>query len=61
MVLQYYVLLDHRLLRDFVPNNNLIHRGFDRAFGIGVQESADSARREIDLYPSELLYSIVRS
>ena len=28
-------------------NNNLIHRGFDRAFGIGAQESADSARREI--------------
>ena len=25
--------------------NNLVHRGFDRAFGIGAQESADSARR----------------
>ena len=31
-------------------NNNLIHRVFDRAFGIGVQESPHSAGVEIGLY-----------
>ena len=30
-------------------NNNLIHRVFDRAFGIGVQESPHSAGVEIGL------------
>ena len=33
-------------------NNNLIHRVFDRAFGIGVQESPHSAGVEIGLYPA---------
>ena len=30
--------------------NNLVHRGFDRAFGIGAQESPDSTQLEIGLY-----------